>query len=125
MGNPVPQDDYKKRLDIACSILALIRNKLLEKEKAGDETKVTSYGDKEAKNSQDIQEHLFQEFMQANAKNFDFEIEPDGTIVRNIEGKKVEITEEPKKAIDEKLQKEQSKQKSKRTAKVQDEESGR
>ena len=122
MGNPVAQDDYKKRLDIVCSLIAPIRNKLLKNQKAGDATNVITYGDKEV---EDIQKHIVQEFMQANAKNFDFEIEPDGTIVRNVEGKKVEITEEPKKAIDEKLQKEQSKQKSKRTAKVQDEESGR
>ncbi len=122
MGNPVPQDDYKKRLDIVCSLIAPIRNKLLQNQKAGDATNVITYGDKEV---EDIQKHLVQEFMQANAKNFDFEIEPDGTIVRNVEGKKVEITEEPKKAIDEKLQKEQNKQKSKRTAKIQDEESGR
>ena len=122
MGNPVPQDDYKKRLDIVCSLIAPIRNKLLQNQKAGDATNVITYGDKEV---EDIQKHIVQEFMQANAKNFDFEIEPDGTIVRNVEGKKVEITEEPKKAIDEKLQKEQGKQKSKRTAKVQDEESGR
>ena len=122
MGNPVPQDDYKKRLDIVCSLIAPIRNKLLQNQKAGDATNVITYGDKEV---EDIQKHIVQEFMQANAKKFDFEIEPDGTIVRNVEGKKVEITEEPKKAIDEKLQKEQSKQKSKRTAKVQDEESGR
>lgn len=122
MGNPVPQDDYKKRLDIVCSLIAPIRNKLLQNQKAGDATNVITYGDKEV---EDIQKHLVQEFMQANAKNFDFEIEPDGTIVRSVEGKKVEITEEHKKAIDEKLQKEQGKQKSKRTAKVQDEESGR
>ena len=121
MGNPVPQDDYKKRLDIVCSLIAPIRNKLLQNQKAGDATNVITYGDKEV---EDIQKHLVQEFMQANAKNFDFEIEPDGTIVRNVEGKEVEITEEHKKAIDEKLQKEQGKQKSKRTAKVQDEESG-
>ena len=124
MGNPMPEGDYKKRLDIACSWLTLLRNKLLENEKTGDTIEAKTYGSKESAN---IQEHLVQEFMQVSVQDFDFQIEPDGTIVRNVEGRKVEISEESMEQINEKIQKEQNKRKvsSKRASKIQDEEAGR
>lgn len=124
MGNPMPEGDYKKRLDIVCSLVSPVKNELSKNEKAGDATKATTYGDKEVAN---IQEHLVQEFMQVSVQDFDFQIEPDGTIVRNVEGRKVEISEESMEQINEKIQKEQNKQKvsSKRTSKIQDEEAGR
>ena len=118
MGNPMPEGDYKKRLDIACSWLTLLRNKLLENEKTGDTIEAKTYGSKESAN---IQEHLVQEFMQLTVKDHDVKINDNGLVSRIVDGKEVLINEDLAKEIKERNQKLTAK----KGPKIKDEKEGR
>ena len=118
MGNPMQEGDYKKRLDIVCSLVSPVKNELSKNEKAGDATKATTYGDKEVAN---IQEHLVQEFMQLTVKDHDVKINDNGLVSRIVDGKEVLINEDLAKEIKERNQKLTAK----KGPKIKDEKEGR
>ena len=91
MENPMSEKENKKKLDIVCSLIRPVRERLLKGEKAGDATEVASYGDKE---TEKLQGQIVDQFMSANVSLHQWGYDENNLPTRIVNGKKIRINDD-------------------------------